>query len=144
MRHLNRLFIWRDASRLLAEKEQVGRTFARYHKSSIDTRLRAKAMRLCLSIYWAISRKHSGIKLVQQVTELVDDMKLQIQLTRELNAFANFAQFQRVAELAVSLGRQAGGWLKRRMLRLLWWPHSPPAVSLNQPAGAARHQLKAP
>lgn len=36
------------------------------------------------------------------------------------------------------------GGLKRRMLRLLWWPHSPPAVSLNQPAGATRHQLKAP
>ncbi len=35
MRHLNRLPIWRDASRLLAETEQVVRTFARYHKYSI-------------------------------------------------------------------------------------------------------------
>ena len=113
MRHLNRLPIWRDASRLLAETEQVVRTFARYHKYSIGAQLRATAMRLCQSIHRAVSRKHSQVKLVQQVTELVDDMKLQIQLARELNAFANFTQFQRVAELAVSLGRQAGGWLKQ-------------------------------
>ncbi len=50
MRHLNRLPIWRDANRLLAETEQVVRTFARYHKYSIGAQLRAPATRLCQSI----------------------------------------------------------------------------------------------
>lgn len=113
MRQLNRLPIWRDANRLLLETEQVVRSFCRYHKYSIGEQLRATAMRLCQSIHRAVSRKHSHIKLVQQVTELVDDFKLQIQLARELKAFANFTQFQRVAELAVGLGKQAGGWLKQ-------------------------------
>lgn len=70
-------------------------------------------MGLCQSIHRAGSRKCSHIKLVQQVAALVGDMKLQIQLARELNAFANFTQFERVALLAVSFGRQAGGWLKQ-------------------------------
>lgn len=47
MRHLNRLAIWRDASRLLAETEQVVRTFARYLKYSIRVQLRETVMRLC-------------------------------------------------------------------------------------------------
>lgn len=113
MRHLNRLPIWRDANRLLVELEQAVRGFSRYHKYTIGSELRTTAMRLCQSIHRAQSRSRSRVKLIQHISELVDDIKLQIQLARELKAFANFAQFQRVVELAVSLGRQAGGWLRQ-------------------------------
>ena len=65
------------------------RSFCRYHKYSIGEQLRATALRLCQSIHRAVSRKHSHIKLVQQVAELVDDLKLQIQLAWELKASAN-------------------------------------------------------
>jgi hypothetical protein len=113
MKHLNHLPIWRDANRLLLELEQVVRGFARYHKYTVGTELRATALRLCRTIHRACSRRHSRLKLVQQVVELVDDLKMQIQLARELKAFRNFAEFQRVAEMAVGLGRQAGGWYKQ-------------------------------
>lgn len=113
MRHLNRLPIWRDAGRLLLEIEQAVRGFPRYHKYTVGSELRTTALRLCQSIHRAHSRRQSRAKLVQQVAELVDDLKMQIQLARELKAFQNFAQFQRAAELAVSLGRQAGGWLRQ-------------------------------
>jgi len=113
MRHLNRIPIWRDAGRLLLELEQAVRGFPRYHKYTVGSELRSTALRLCQTIHRAYSRKGSRVKLVQQVSELVDDLKMQIQLARELKAFQNFAQFQRAAELAVSLGRQAGGWLRQ-------------------------------
>ncbi|MDF1576900.1 MAG: four helix bundle protein [Desulfobulbales bacterium] len=113
MRGLNYLPIWRDANLLLLELEQAVRGFARYHKYTIGSDLRSTALRLCQTIHRAHSRKESRVKLVQQTAELVDDLKMQIQLARELKAFKNFAEFQRAAELAVGLGKQSGGWLRQ-------------------------------
>lgn len=118
MRQLNPLPIWWDANLLLLETEQVVRSFCCYHKYSIGEQLCATAIRLCQSIHRAVSLKDGHMKLVQQVTELVDDLKLQIRLAKELKASAIFAQFQRV-------GKQADSWLKRPVLRILWWPHEP-------------------
>ena len=42
-----------------------------------------------------------------------EDLKVLIQLAKEVKAFASFKQFQEAAELAVSIGKQRGGWLKR-------------------------------
>lgn len=69
MRQLNRLPTWCDANLLLLQTGQLVRSFSRYHKYSICGQLRATAMRLCESIHRAVSRKHSHIKLVQQVAE---------------------------------------------------------------------------
>lgn len=113
MRHLNQLPIWRDANRLLVLVEEVVRGFARYHKYTLGTELRTLALRLCRSIHRVVSRQSSRLKLIQQVVELVDDLKLHLQLAKELKAFARFTQFQQVAELVVGLGRQAGGWYKQ-------------------------------
>ena len=113
MRHLNRLPIWRDANCMLVLVEELVRGFTRYHKYSIGTELRQTALRLCQTIHRACSRQGSKVRMVQQASELVDDLKMQIQLARELRAFRGFAQFQQAAELAVSLGRQVGGWLRQ-------------------------------
>ena len=113
MKHLNHLPVWRDATLLLVEVEQAVREFSRYHKYSIGAQLRSTAMRLCQAIHRAWSRQHSRARMVQQVVELSDDLKMQIQLAKALNAFANYARFQRVAELAVSVGKQSGGWLRQ-------------------------------
>ncbi len=113
MRHLNRLPIWRDANQLLVAIELAVRGFARYHKYTVGGELRNTCLRVCQAVHRGYSRRRSQHKIVQQVVELVDDLKIQIQLAKELHAFANFSQFQRVAELAVSVGKQAGGWLKQ-------------------------------
>lgn len=113
MRHLERLPIWRDANRMLVEMEESVREFPRFHKYSVGTELRNTAMRICQTVHRAVSRQHHRLKLVQQLTELIDDLKIQLQLAKEVKAFKSFARFQRAAELAVSLGKQAGGWLKQ-------------------------------
>jgi hypothetical protein len=100
MRHLNYLPIWHDANRLMVDIEQAVRGFPRYHKYTIGTELRTTALRLCQTIHRAHSRKQSRARLVQQVSELIDDLKMQIQLAKELRAFHNFAQFQRVVHRA--------------------------------------------
>jgi hypothetical protein len=113
MRHLNYLPIWRDANLLMLELEQAVRGFPRYHKYTVGSEIRATVLRVCQTIHRAHSRRQSRVQLLQQLVELVDDLKMQLQLARELKAFQNYRQFQRVAELAVGLGKQSGGWLKQ-------------------------------
>ncbi|HIH0815962.1 hypothetical protein [Vibrio cholerae] len=90
MRYLAQLPIWRSANRLLLEIEQGVRGFSRYHKYTIGHHLRETAMRICQALHRAFSRRNSQIKMVQQVAELIDDIKMQIQLAKELHAFHSF------------------------------------------------------
>ncbi len=111
--YYQQLPIWRQANLLLVAIEQAVRGFSRYHKYTLGSELRHKAMRICQTVHRAVSRNGSKAKMVQYLAELIDDIKLQIQLAKELTAFKSFAQFQSVVELSVGLGKQAGGWLKQ-------------------------------
>lgn len=113
MQHLNHLPIWRDANRLLLAIEQAVRPFPRYHKYTLGTDLRRQAMRVCRLILRASNKGEDQAERVARVVDAVDDLKLQIQLGKELQAFQGFGQFQAVAELAVAVGKQSGGWRKR-------------------------------
>lgn len=90
MRYLAQLPIWRSANRLLLEIEQAVRGFSRYHKYTIGQHLRETAMRIGQALHRTFSRRNSQIKKVQQVAELIDDIKMQIQLAKELHAFHSF------------------------------------------------------
>ena len=113
MQHLNHLPIWRDANRLLLAIEEAVREFPRYHKYTLGTELRRQAMDVCRLILRAAQADDERPRRVQQLVNAVDDLKLQIQLGKELKAFASFRQFQDIAELAVAIGKQSGGWRKR-------------------------------
>ena len=113
MRHLNHLPIWRDANRLLVAIEQAVHRFPRYHKYALGTDLRRQAMGVCRLILRAADKGDDQLARVARVVDAVDDLKLQIQLGKELKAFASFTEFQAIAELAVAVGKQSGGWRKR-------------------------------
>ena len=44
----------------------------------------------------------------------VDDLKLSLQLGKQIEAFASFAQFEMLARLCADLGKQCGGWRKQQ------------------------------
>ena len=113
--------IWRDAMRLAVEMEVAVRGFPHYHKYTLGTELRQAAHLICQEVAHAAL----GVPLRQQTLQRMMGAHRGAQNQRatgqELRAFANFAQFQRVVELAVSVGRQSGGWLKRvRCMSHLW------------------------
>lgn len=107
--------LWRDAQRMLLEVEQAVRAFPRYHKYSLGTELRRQAMDVNRLVARA-AQEHDPARraaLVERLVWTVEDLKMSVQLAKELEAFASFAQFQRLAEQAVALGKQSGGWWKR-------------------------------
>lgn len=107
--------LWRDASRFLVEVERAVRQFPRYHKYTLGSELRRQAMAICRLVARAAQSNAIGQRerLLEQLVWQVEDTKMSVQLAKELEAFASFAQFQRLAEQAVALGKQSGGWWKR-------------------------------
>ena len=102
----NRLPIWRDASALLLETEQVVRHFPRYHKYTLGSEMRRQPMTLCQLMSRAWRDKANASKHLHQLVAMVDDFKIQCQLAKELHVFRNFAEFERLAVLSVQLGKQ--------------------------------------
>jgi len=113
-----RLPIWREANLLLLAIEQAVKHFPKYHKYTLGSELRQNALRLCQVVHRAATRKSNKHKLLQQLVELIDDLKLRIVLAKELHTFKSFKQFESVARLAVGLGKQAGGWLRKTRAEL--------------------------
>lgn len=107
--------LWRDATRLLVEVENAVRHFPRYHKYTLGSDLRRQAMAVCRRVARAAQCSDNSHRAgqVEQLVWQVEDLKITLQLAKEVEAFASFAQFQRLAELTVALGKQSGGWWKK-------------------------------
>jgi hypothetical protein len=105
--------IWADAMRLLVEIEQAVRSFSRYHKYTLGSDLRGQAALVCRRVAHAARFPEQRLASVQALVVAVEDLKISIQLAKEVQAFASFAQFQRIVELAVQVGKQSGGWWKQ-------------------------------
>jgi len=105
--------LWRDANRLLLLVEEAVHHFPRYHKYAIGGDLRRQAMLVCRLVARAFNDTGGRSRQVEFLVVAVDDLKIQIQLAKELHVFRHFKEFQAIAELAVMVGRQSGGWRRR-------------------------------
>ena len=105
----NDIPIWRDASQLLLETERAVRHFTRYHKYTLGTEMRQQAMKICQLVSRAWRDKAHTADILPRLVLAVDDLKIQLQLGRELQAFRNFAEFEQLAGLAVRVGKQGEG-----------------------------------
>lgn len=103
--------IWRDANLLLLEVERAVKNFPRYHKYTLGSELRLSAMRVCELVAQAWHERQLQRECLSRLSRCIDGLKIKLQLAKELQAYKNFAQFQRLVELAVIVGKQSGGWL---------------------------------
>jgi len=110
---LKQMPLWRDANRLLLLIEDAVRGFPRYHKYTLGSDLRKQAMNIVRLIARAVHDREGRAQHIKRLVFSIDDMKVLIQLGKEVKAFQNFKVFQVAAEIAVALGRQSGGWLRR-------------------------------
>lgn len=107
--------LWRDAQRFVLEMELAVRAFPRYHKYTLGSELRTQAMAVNRLVARAAQQGDVARRaaLLERLVWEIEDVKIRLQLAKELQAFASFAQFQRLAEQAVALGKQSGGWCKK-------------------------------
>jgi hypothetical protein len=105
--------LWRDSTRVVVLIEEAVRTFPKYHKYALGADLRRQAITVCRLILRAYSARDNRLYHIELLVVAVDDLKLLVQLAKEVKAFKSFSQFQLIAELSVSVGRQSGAWLKR-------------------------------
>ena len=105
--------LWRDSQQLLLLVEQAVRDFPRYHKYTVGSELRRQAMRICRLLARACHDKEQRLAYVIQLTEAIDDLKIQLQLAKALAAFRHFKAFETIARLSVAVGKQSGGWRQR-------------------------------
>lgn len=107
--------LWRDAQQLLLQVELAVRSFARWHKYTLGSELRQQAMAVCRLVARAAQQGdvQRRVAVLERLVWEIEDFKIRLQLAKELQAFASFAQFQCLAELAVALGKQSGGWCKK-------------------------------
>lgn len=105
--------IWADAMQLAIEIETAVRGFPRYHKYTLGSDLRRQAAVVCRRVAQAARFPERRMAALEALVMAVEDLKITLQLAKEVKAFANFAQFQRVVELAVQVGKQSGGWWKQ-------------------------------
>lgn len=106
--------IAKAAERLMLEIEQAVRRFPRYHKYTHGARLREQAMNIARLTHRAWRDQARREMWTAKLVWAVDDLKLSLQLGKEIQAFASFAQFEMLSRLTSDLGKQCGGWRKQQ------------------------------
>jgi len=104
------------AERLLLEIETAVRHFPRYHKYTFGSDLRRQAMNVARLTHRAWRDRKGQDQWISKLAFAIDDLKLSLQLGKQIEAFTSFRQFEMLARIAADLGRQCGGWLKQRQL----------------------------
>ncbi|CAA6826471.1 MAG: Unknown protein [uncultured Sulfurovum sp.] len=103
--------IYKSALSLAVYMEQIVRGFEKYHKYTMGVDLRQKSK----ALLFAISRANLSQNKVDDLVRLRDtceEMKMLIQLSKELKAFKDFKQFEHSSLLSVTVCKQAQAWLK--------------------------------
>jgi hypothetical protein len=81
--------------------------------------MRRQAMYVCRLLVRALEAE--GDKRLYQVRQMrlaVDDLKIMIQLAKEIKAFKSFQLSQVVSELVVLTGKQGGAWCRQLTQRI--------------------------
>ncbi|MBI5675185.1 MAG: four helix bundle protein [Nitrospirae bacterium] len=111
MARYEHLPIYKKAMDLAVYIENMVKGFSRYHKYSIGSDLRDISREIVRLI---ISANSSEAKLQELVVlrNTIEQLKVTIQICKEVKAFKSFSSFQYAAEAAVLLSRQSEGWIK--------------------------------
>jgi hypothetical protein len=104
--------IVKTAERLMADIEIAVSHFPRRHRYTVGARLSEQILdvAMCAHTAW---RSQQPVQL-EALSTSIDRLKLQLQLAQQIHAFASFGQFELLARTAADLGRQCGGWQRKR------------------------------
>ena len=90
--------------------ETIVKSFDKYHKYTIGNDLREYSKQMLFLIHRANMSEEKKDKL-ELLRDKCEDVKMLLQLAKELKAFKSFAQFEHSSKLAVAICKQAQAWL---------------------------------
>ena len=96
----------------MADIEIAVSHFPRRHRYTVGARLSEQIMEVALCAHTAW--RDQQIDSLKALASAIDRLKLQLQLAQQIHAFVSFGQFELLARTAADLGRQCGGWQKKR------------------------------
>lgn len=102
--------IYKSALNLAVYMEQIVRGFEKYHKYTMGVELREKSKTLLFAIN-RVNMSDDKVKALTTLRDACEDMKVLIQIAKELQSFKNFKQFEHSSLLAVTVCKQAQAWL---------------------------------
>ena len=104
--------IAKAARRVLMVIEEAVTRFPRRHKYTLGADLRRESMQVCRCVHRAWRERGRQLTRVHELATALDDLKVSLQLGKDINAFGSFEEFEAIARIVSDLGRQVGGWLK--------------------------------
>lgn len=105
MSYYEGLPIFKSAMQLNASLDSVVRGFAWFHKYQLGTELRQAALEIVKLVTKANRRTERAAALVRPCDHL-EELKLLVNVGREVNAFKSFQQAMKVMEQVVALGQR--------------------------------------
>jgi len=109
MRYDN-LPIYKSALDLCVYVELIVKGFDKYHKYTLGVDLRNYSKELLFMIHRA-NISHNKNEKLELLKNRCEDMKMLIQVCKELKAFKSFKQFENISKLCVSVCKQSQSWL---------------------------------
>jgi len=102
--------IYKSALELAVYVEQMVRSFEKYHKYTmgVDLRQKSKDLLFCVN---AVNLSDDKVVVLRKLRNVCEEMKVLLQLSKELKAYTSFKQFEYSSLLAVSVCKQAQAWL---------------------------------
>ena len=101
--------IYKAAADLAVLLDRVVRGFSRYHKYALGAKLRDVSIELVVLVARCNGREERA-RWLAVLCGRIEELKILVNLGRELAAFQSFKQFVEVMEQVVGLARQAEGW----------------------------------
>lgn len=102
--------IYKSAMDFCVYMETIVRGFEKYHKYTIGVDLRNESKALLYLIHRANIHEEKSVQLLQ-LRDKCEEVKMLIQLTKELKAFNSFKQFEHSSKLIVEICKQSQAWL---------------------------------
>jgi hypothetical protein len=113
MARYDHLPIYRAALGLIVYVETVVRSFSRYHKYTIGTKLRESCWQVVTLVVKANNTPVAERRpLLVLLRDTIEEVNIALTTAKELKAFAKHEAYVNAARMAINLGRQSEGWLK--------------------------------
>lgn len=116
----------------MADIEIAVSRFPRRHRYTVGARLSEEILEVAMCAHGAWRNRENQAGRLEELAAAIDRLKLRMQLAQQVHAFASFAQFEALARVAADLGRQCGGWQKKRISKRQNAQQSEPAAQRPQ------------